>query len=619
MRIKACRSEIATNQRSFLIASCALLIYLFGGYYRIWAQQPIWTTTGSLHTARSGHTATVLQNGKVLVVGGLIGCKSNCDETNSAELYDPATGLWNVVASAHWPRFQHAAVRLTDGRVLVVGGVGPPSRLVLTAVEVYDPGTGTWSLTGDLKTGHPEPQATLLADGKVLLTGFGHSFNPDNPSEIYDPVTGHWSFTGKTSFGYGPHTANLLPSGKVLVATGALIFFFPTAEVYDPATNNWSMTGSLTTPRTYHAAVSLNTGKVLIAGGLVEGRNVISSTELYDPVVGRWQETGKMIVNRVQHALTVLRNGKVLASGGVTELFGNQLKNAELYDPATGSWLRTANANLARNKHTASLLANGKVLVVGGNDNAGLLDSAELFDSDPPAIANLSAASFLFGQFAPEAIVAAFGTNLAANTQTAAGLPLPMQLAGVSLRVRDSAGVERIAPLFFVSPSQINYQIPLGTANGPATVIVSSGAIGNIEIVSVAPGLFTADANGQGLVAAIALRIRPDGTRSFEPVARFDAMSNRSVAVPVDVSNPAEQVYLILFGTGFRQRSSLAGVQAQIGGVLSEVSFAGAQGDLVGVDQCNVRLSPSLAGHGESNIELMVDGKAANTVKLWIR
>lgn len=144
-------------------------------------------------------------------------------------------------------------------------------------------------------------------------------------------------------------------------------------------------------------------------------------------------------------------------------------------------------------------------------------------------------------------------------------------------------------------------------------------ATGAVEITNLSPGLFSADASGRGLAAALALRIKSDGAQVYEPTVRFDPALNRFVAVPIDVSNPAEQVYLILFGTGFRQRSSLAGVQAQIAGVLSEVSFAGAQDDLIGIDQCNVRLLPSLAGRGESNVELMVDGKAANTVKLWIR
>ncbi|MGH9847726.1 MAG: hypothetical protein ACREEM_54245, partial [Blastocatellia bacterium] len=215
---------------------------------------------------------------------------------------------------------------------------------------------------------------------------------------------------------------------------------------------------------------------------------------------------------------------------------------------------------------------------------------------------------------------------LATTMQSATVSPLPTTLAGTSVKVRDSAGSERLAPLFFVSPTQVNYQIPLGTANGAATVTITSGdgkvSAGTTRIASVAPGLFAADASGRGLAAALALRIKADGSQQFEPVARFDPAQNKFVAVPIDLGPESDQVFLILFGTGIRYRSSLSAAAATIGGPIgvdAQVTFAGAQGGFAGLDQVNVRLSRSLIGRGELDVVLTVDGQTANTVTLSIR
>ena len=243
------------------------------------------------------------------------------------------------------------------------------------------------------------------------------------------------------------------------------------------------------------------------------------------------------------------------------------------------------------------------------------------------AVATVSAASFSGATLAREAIVAAFGVSLATATQAANSLPLPVELAGTTVRVRDSAGEERLAPLFFVSPGQINYQIPLGTTAGAATVIATSGAgalsIGDVTIAAVAPGVFTANQNGQGVPAALVLRVKADGTQSFESVLRFDAARNQFVATPIDLGpdlgDASDQVFLILFGTGWRFRSALSAVTCDIGGVNSEVSFAGEQSEFVGLDQMNVRLARSLAGRGEMDVKVTVDGKAANTVRISVK
>jgi uncharacterized protein (TIGR03437 family) len=144
-----------------------------------------------------------------------------------------------------------------------------------------------------------------------------------------------------------------------------------------------------------------------------------------------------------------------------------------------------------------------------------------------------------------------------------------------------------------------------------------------VEIAATAPGLFAANSDGQGVAAAVALRVKPDGTQIYEPVARFDPILKRFVPVSIDVvgihpPNTNDQVFLLLFGTGIRGHPSLSSVTAQIGGVDVEVLYAGAQPDFVGLDQVNLRLPRSLILHTELGITLRVDGKVANVVNIGI-
>lgn len=154
--------------------------------------------------------------------------------------------------------------------------------------------------------------------------------------------------------------------------------------------------------------------------------------------------------------------------------------------------------------------------------------------------------------------------------------------------VRDSLGTSRAASLFFVSPNQINCVIPTGTANGAASLAVTSGdgklSAATVQIVSVAPGLFSSDGSGNGFASGYVLRVRANGSQIVEQIARWDSTLGKMVGVPIDLSSATDQVYFIAFGTGFRWRSSLAGVSATIGGTTTQVLFAGEQGGFVGVD-----------------------------------
>lgn len=234
-----------------------------------------------------------------------------------------------------------------------------------------------------------------------------------------------------------------------------------------------------------------------------------------------------------------------------------------------------------------------------------------------------SAASFAVGALAPEAIGTLFGSGLAAAAESATTTPLPTTLGSVQVQIRDSAGTTRNAPLFYVSPTQISFQVPTGTTTGAATVVAlyngASVAQGSVAIEAVTPGLFAANSNGQGVAAAIAVRIKPDGTQLAESLLQYNASTKLYEAVPLTLGDATDQLFLLAYGTGFRNRPTSSTVTATIGGVTSEVSYAGAQGSLIGLDQANIRIPATLAGRGAVNVVLNVDGKVANTVSINIK
>ena len=334
---------------------------------------PSWTATGSMSTARTLHTATLLPSGKVLVAGGV----NSSGELASAELYDPATGLWTATGSLRTARKLHTATLLPDGRVLVAGGFNAGS-FQLNSAELYYPALGVWDATGSLGTARDFHTATLLPSGKVLVAG-GQDINgfPLGTAELYDPATGQWTAAGLLT-GRRNHTATVLSSGKVLVTGGyndIISSYLSSAELYDPTTGLWTPTAPMGTARYQHTATVLSSGKVLVAGGY--NGSYLSSAELYDPATGVWTATGSLSAARYFHTATLLPSGNVLVTGG--NLI-SPMSSAELYDPASGLWTFTASLGNARQSHTATLLPSGKVLVAGGQGSSGNLSSAEFYD-----------------------------------------------------------------------------------------------------------------------------------------------------------------------------------------------------------------------------------------------
>ncbi len=359
----------------------ALLAFAFNAPSTAVADSPgTFTAAVSMGAARYQHTATLLPNGKVLLVGGL---GLNFNYLASAELYDPVTGTSTATGSMGTARYGHTATLLPNGQVLITGGY---NGNVLASAELYDPATGTFTPTSvPMGTARLQHTATLLPNGKVLIGGYAYV------AELFDPTTGTFMATGSMGTARQAHTATLLPNGQVLFAGGGSS---ASAELYNPATGTFTpTTGPMGAARSQHTATLLSNGQVLIAAGTVAGAPTFLA-ELYNPATGTFTATGALGTARYGHTATLLPNGQVLIAGGNNGAF---FSSAELYNPATGAFtFPIGPMGTARSWHAATLLPNGQVLVTGGY-NGIVLASAERYCPEMAGTAGIFSATGSLG------------------------------------------------------------------------------------------------------------------------------------------------------------------------------------------------------------------------------
>jgi hypothetical protein len=316
-----------------------------------------WIAAGPMDTPRYDHAVVRLLDGRVLVAGGTLRWEDRRDgqtDLTSAELYDPDSGTWSVTGSMLKPGSGFPATVLRDGRVLVGDVDDPNADNAILGAELYDPASGSWTATGTpLWEG---VTATLLGDGRVLVTG-------NDGAELYDPDSGIWTAAGTMIHPRHSHTATLLPDGRVLVAGGHAPADFDTdsAELYDPETGSWTATANMRSDQETNAAFLQLDGTVLVLGS--------ETVEVYDPAAGTWTTVADATEFHYQRA-TPLSDGTVLVTG----LFDPNAESqppcsaAALYDPRTAAWMTASSMLRCANGSSFTLLLDGTVLVAGGND-----------------------------------------------------------------------------------------------------------------------------------------------------------------------------------------------------------------------------------------------------------
>ena len=344
----------------------------------------VFSTTGSMVVDRTdGATSTLLADGRVLVTGGTNGAVAP-GSFSSAEIYDPAAGHWTLTGSMTSAHAGQTATLLKDGRVLIVAGCDTHST-----AEMYDPVTGKFALLGKVAVENTcSSTATLLPDGRVLIAGGYDSSNlASKVAELFDPASGKFTKTGSLHTARGNAQAALLPDGRVLIIGGDQSGRTPSevdldsSEIYDPTTGKFSDAAKMETPRTNFSATLLADGKVLVAGGAYNsaaGGVFLDSAELYDPATGQFSPTGAMTFGRISdlgqsHGTWGTIYTGLLADGRVLIVGGNDLQSptgqatAEIYDPATGKFSATTSPPQDHSPYgiPSVTLKDGRVLMPG--------------------------------------------------------------------------------------------------------------------------------------------------------------------------------------------------------------------------------------------------------------
>jgi hypothetical protein len=270
---------------------------------------------------------TALQDGRVLIVGGIgSGSGSPVGRLSIAQTWDPSTGKFTTTGSTVVPRTQHTATLLDNGKVLIVGGGDLMDGIDnLASAELYDPQTGKFTMTGSMSRGRAYHTATRLSDGKVLIAGgYGGGTEPMASAELYDPATGQFTKTGSMSVARDRHTATFI-NDKVLIAGGMGLESnaLASAELYEPSTGRFTNTQPMNVARYGHAATAFvqpthpNLSYVLIAGGSGQGGKALASAEVFVPADGNFGLTNQpMHVARLSPQAVEAAPGLVLVTGG---------------------------------------------------------------------------------------------------------------------------------------------------------------------------------------------------------------------------------------------------------------------------------------------------------------
>ena len=335
--------------------------------------------TSSMSTVRWHHVAAQLDEGRVLVAGGV----PFESAMSTAEIYNPKTGAWTPTGTPmFYPHDWPVAAKLCDGRVFV----GGKNQLHVVEAELYDPVTDAWIPAGKMKLTHIYGTATLLRDCRLLLTG---GYDSNTRAEVFYPETKSFKSVGDMNEERFFHTATLLADGRVLAAGGGVPIkskwsTYASADIFDPGKNLWTKAAKMHHPRRAHTATLLPDGKVLVTGGTTGGKNdgteagtQLDTAEVYDPVANTWSEVpSKLVTARTFHTAALVPGGAVLLFGGL-DGSGSASRQVEAY--FEGTWQALDPLLIDRYQHASTMLDEGRVLLIGGVHQA----TAEIYRLAP--------------------------------------------------------------------------------------------------------------------------------------------------------------------------------------------------------------------------------------------
>ena len=333
---------------------------------------------GSMMHSRVSHSATLLPDGRVLVVGGM---DEGFNPLRTSEVFDPETNRWTAADEMREARTEHSAALLKDGRVIVTGGMNEKLEIIGTT-EIFDPEMGKWSEYEGMRTVRRGHFALSLPDGKVAvvggvgqtLGGLGILANISATgallsTEIYDPKTNTWSRANDMREGHSGGLAVVLKDGRVLIAGGYnQAEGLASSEVFDPSVDQWMRTSSMVRKTFANTATVLTDGSVLFTGGFGMSRakgGITPGSEVFDPKSNEWRKAPDTVHGRMGHTITLLPDGRVVTIGGSTA--SGPVNTAEYMEPKTWLWSEITPMSVERSQHTATLLDDGRILVAGGS------------------------------------------------------------------------------------------------------------------------------------------------------------------------------------------------------------------------------------------------------------
>jgi N-acetylneuraminic acid mutarotase len=352
-----------------------------------------WAPAGDLAVARALTTATLLADGRVLVVGGE---DSDYGMLASVEIFDPKTGAFTKGPDLPSPRVHHTATRLKSGEVLVAGGGQgseislPTGEKTLASALLFDPKTNQWRETASMNAARAGHRAALLADGRVLVAGGGDkigypcaAIHPNcnvaaalGSAEIYDPAAGTWTATGSLLQSRLAFSMDVTSAGVVAAGGGADNQGLDSVEIFDASAGVWRAGPKLDGQRLYQSTVVLG-DELVVAGGKIANVAPITTVDTLDESGTRWTHRASLDEPRTGASFVALPSGKGLLVAGDDQTGQQFLDEAALYDRAANTWTKIHPIANPRYSQVAVVLGDGSVLVVGGRDADGAMNKTE--------------------------------------------------------------------------------------------------------------------------------------------------------------------------------------------------------------------------------------------------